>query len=382
MLDRASRTKHYSEHLFTEMREMNSTTSRATATFRHRLMDAMHPLSDADAWNRILNRINPMWSTTGVRARVVARVEETSDTFSLWLKPNGRWRGHHAGQHVELGVDIDGVRRRRVFSVSNAGGSQAPLRITIQRQGPDGVTAWLHANARPGLIVDIGQAGGEFVLPSPLPDALLMIAGGSGITPLLAMLHALADRACTADIVLLQLFRHPDQRLFAEELAALSKKLPGLRTLTHCSAENGRLSAADIASRVPDLSRRHALLCGPEGLMTQISQAWDRLGLPERLQIERFGAPRPATGTGSAVIHASESEQVFTQDAELTLLESAEAAGLAPRFGCRAGLCRTCLCRKRSGEARNLITGLVSSQPDEWIQLCVSVAESDLELAL
>lgn len=79
---------------------------------------------------------------------------------------------------------------------------------------------------------------------------------------------------------------------------------------------------------------------------------------------------------------ALQSAQAFTQTNNRTLLESAETAGLTPKFGCRAGLCRTCLCQKRSGRVRNLVTGLVSTQPDEWVQLCISVAESDLELAL
>lgn len=362
---------------------MNSTPPRAAPTISRRLVTALHPFSDAEAWNRLLGWLNPAWSATGIRARVMARVDESDDTTSLWLKPNRAWRGHRAGQHIQVCVEIEGVRRRRIFSLSNAAGSNRMLRITFQRQKPGGVTDWLHAHARPGLVVEIGQASGSFVLPHPVPARLLMIAGGSGITPLLAMLQSLADDASTADILLFQLFRHPGQRLFADELAALSQRLPGLRVQAHCSAERGRLGADDILRRLPDLAQRRTLMCGPESLMSEITETWRRLGMLERLQTERFAAPRPPAGSGSAaIIHAAKSEQVFTQTADLSLLESAEAAGLRPKFGCRAGLCRTCLCRKRRGEVRNLVTGLVSSQPDEWIQLCISVAESDVELAL
>jgi len=362
---------------------MNQMPARAATTIRRRLSNAVHPLSDLEAWNRVLRRIDPMWSLTGIRARVVERVDESADTLSLWLKPNRRWRGHSAGQHIELSVEIEGVRRRRVFSLSNAAGSNRLLRITLQRQAAGGVTDWLHANARPGLVVEISQASGDFVLPSPAPEPLLMIAGGSGVTPLLAMLHRLADNASTTDIRLFQLFRQPDQRLFAKELVALSQRLPGLRVHAHCSADQGRLSAEDIAECVDDMALRHTLLCGPEGLMADVADCWRRLGVEDRLRTERFSAPRPAAGSGAASsVHAVKSEQMFTQAPGLTLLESAEAAGLQPKFGCRAGLCRTCLCRKRSGRVRNLVTGLVSSQPDEWLQLCISVAESDLELSL
>jgi len=350
---------------------------------RRRLVAAFDPISDVGAWNRLLARIDPAWSLDCVRARVVARVDENADTLSLWLKPNRRWRGHRAGQHVELTVEIAGVTRRRVFSLSNARGSGRLIRLTLQRQAAGGVTDWLHANARPGLVVEIGPAGGEFVLPEPTPGRLLMIAGGTGITPLLAMLSHLADRGSTADIMLFQLFRLPAERLFADELDTLARRLPGLRVIAHCSSENGRLGADELASRVPDLAQRTTLLCGPETLMADVTETWAALGLETGLRTERFAAPRPPAGDGSvARVHAVESEQVFTQSADLTLLESAEAAGLEPKFGCRAGLCRTCLCRKRSGRVRNLVTGLVSDQTDEWVQLCVSVAESDLELVL
>lgn len=348
-----------------------------------RISEALRPFSDAAAWDRLLGRINPLWTVRGVRARVVDRIEESADTISLWLKPNRHWQEHQAGQHVLLGVEIEGVRRRRVFSISSAPRRDGLLRITLQRQRPGGVTEWLHTRARKGLIVGLEPAGGAFVLPDSVPARLLMIAGGTGITPLMAMLQQLAEDACTADIVLFQLYRRPDQRLFAGELAELARRLPGLRIHTRCSAEHGRLSPPDLVSRVPEFARQHTLLCGPEPLMADFSAAWTRLGLHTKLQTERFGAPRPVAGNrAESRIHAIESEQVFTQASDLSLLESAEAAGLQPKFGCRAGLCRTCLCRKQSGHVRNLLTGLVSSQPDEWVQLCVSVAESDLELSL
>lgn len=357
--------------------------TREIPPLQHWLRDALHPLSDAGAWNRLLGRVDPLWSVTGIRARVVDRVTESTDTISLWLKPNRRWRGHAPGQHFMLGVEVDGVLRRRVFSVSNAARPDRLLRITLQRQAAGGVTEWLHEHAQKGLVVDISEASGEFVLPDPVPDRLLMIAGGSGITPLMAMLQQLADADCTADIVLFQLYRHPNQRLFAGELAELSRRLPGLSVHAHCSADRGRLMANPLASSVADLDRRQTLLCGPEPLMDDVASAWAGRGLGDHLQTERFAAPRPTAGAQPGTqVHALESEQVFTQVADRTLLESAEAAGLLPKFGCRAGLCRTCLCQKRSGRVRNLLTGLASSQPDEWVQLCVSVAESDLELSL
>ncbi len=159
--------------------------------------------------------------------------------------------------------------------------------------------------------------------------------------------------------------------------------MPGLSVQIHASATDGRLAASRIPTLVSDLAERQTLLCGPASLISDVSATWAALDLAGQLQLERFAAPRPPVQPGGGqTVHAMQSEQMFTQTSGLSLLEAAEAAGLKPKYGCRAGLCRSCLCKKHSGTARNLLTGLSSSQPDEWIQLCVSVAETELELAL
>lgn len=387
-LDNIPSGGQYSEHLFTQYVESMTTQPLVhPLPVRRLLLDATRPISDPVAWNRVFERINPLWSMSTIRARVVRRVEENDDTFSLWLKTNRHWQGHQAGQHVAVGVEIDGVMRRRVFSISNGpdrpGKGAGLLRVTIQRQDGNGVTTWLHANAEIGLVLELSAADGQFVLPNPPPERLLMIAGGSGITPLMAILQQLARNRFDGEIVFLQLCRHMDQRLFSNELDSLAERLPGLSVQIHASAAHGRLAASRIPELVPDLAERHTLLCGPASLISDVSATWEALGLAGQLQLERFAAPRPPVQPGGEqTVHAIQSEQMFTQTSGLSLLEAAEAAGLKPKHGCRAGLCRSCLCKKHSGTARNLLTGLSSSQPDEWIQLCVAVAETELELAL
>lgn len=351
------------------------------------LAQAIHPLSDRVALDGALQQLNPLWSTGSIRARILRRHEESPDTFSLLLKTNRHWPGHRAGQHVRLSVEMNGVIRQRTFSLSSATGQAGMgtrrVRLTIQRQGDDGATAWLHAHAKPGMVVELSRPDGQFVLPSPAPDQLLMIAGGSGITPLIAMLQQLALNQYQGDIRFVQLCRQEAHRLFPDELTELGQQLPGLSVLVHASASKGRLPMQQLTTLIPDLAERYTLVCGPTSLMSDVSDLWQSLAEPPPLLMERFTAPRPAeTSDGAFQVRLANSEQAFTQLQGNNLLESAEAAGLQPAYGCRAGLCRTCLCRKHHGAVRNLLTGQRSSQPDEWIQLCVSVAESDLELTL
>lgn len=384
MLDTSPEGPDNSEHSFTEIISMHLAEPTST---RQRLSSLAQPLSDRAAWDRLLQRIDPTWSLTEIRARIVRRLEESDDTFSLHLLANRHWPSHRAGQHVRLQVEIDGVLRQRVFSISSAPSKDSrdrrQLRLTIQRQPGQGVTEWLYQHAGVGQVVTLSPPGGDFTLPDPVPSKLLMIAGGSGITPIMAMLNDLAGRGHSEDIYLLQLCRIPSQRLFAAELDTLGAQLPGLAVDVHFSQPGGRINLESLTERVPDLDSRHTLLCGPAGLMDQATAFWQTRPMCKALQTERFAAPRPkSSGTDQLAISAENSKQVFTQMNGQTLLESAEAAGLSPDYGCRAGICRTCLCRKTHGTVRNLITGLSSSQADEWIQLCVSVAESDLELDL
>jgi len=296
------------------------------------LREAVRPISDRDGWNRLLQGLQPLWTLDQARARIVARVEESDDTFSLWLRANRHWHGYRPGQHAALGVEIDGVRRQRVFSLSHADHGNRTLRMTIRRQPGEGMTDWLYRHAAVGRTVDLSAAGGEFVLPEPTPRKLLMIAAGSGITPMMAMLHDLAARGFDGDIVLLQMCRNATQQLFANELVGLEPRLPGLSTLLHASAVSGRLAAAGLPELVPDLAQRHTLLCGPAAFMHDVEQVWAGLGCSERLQREHFAPPRPVStdpsspGTEHRVL-ALESAQAFTQGNDLTLLESAEAAG-------------------------------------------------------
>jgi ferredoxin len=125
-------------------------------------------------------------------------------------------------------------------------------------------------------------------------------------------------------------------------------------------------------------------VCGPPALIGGARAAWsERGGRPEQFLAETF-TPARLTVSGAA---AQGTLRFLRSDARApiasgTLLEQAEAAGLAPDFGCRMGICRTCTCRKAAGAVRNVLTGEVSDEDDEDIQLCVSVPAGDVALQL
>lgn len=343
------------------------------------------PLNDAAAVDRLLQRVNRRWSIREVCAEVVGVRPEAGAACSLWLKPNHLWRGHVAGQHILLTVEIDGVRHQRAFSLSAAPRADGLLRLTLRVSARGQVSRWLQDPACVGRVLTISQAQGEFVLPVMRPDRVLMIAAGSGISPLMAMLQQLAAEQYSGDIQLLRVDRQASDILLHEEAASLRETLPGLRIVQHESRTQGRFDAARIVALVPDAGSRCWLVCGPEGLMDLVRAVHAETSDAPLLQ-EHFAAPplRSAELLGGQPrkVRVQGAEGAFDAAPGQSLLVAAEAAGLSPKFGCRAGICRSCLCQKRRGSTVNLITGARSDAPDEWIQLCISTAESDLEISL
>ncbi len=372
----------------------------ASARFQDTLQRGLNallstPLAGGLAWphgpHRFVETFAPTWSLASVRARIVDIRYETEDTVTLVLAPNARWSGFRAGQYVRLGVDVDGVRRTRCFSVSSsAHGPRERLTVTIRENRGGVVSSFLVRRAQRGMVVELSPAEGSFALPEQRPERILLLGGGSGITPLMSMLRTLHDEFYEGRITLLYYARTPEDIIFGAELRALRHAWP--RAEFHPITESGspgalegRFCAEHVDALVPDAASCATFACGPQGMLDAVQNLWDARGWGDRLHMERFVAPaapaRDADGDAGGAVRFSRAN-VVALPAAGTLLERAEAAGLNPESGCRMGICHTCKCRKTSGTVRNLLTGAVSAEADEEIQLCVSVPVGDVTLDL
>ncbi len=334
-----------------------------------------------------LTQLDRTWAPGEIRARVVAVIDETADTRTLVLRPNRQWRGHRAGQYTTVDVEIDGVQVRRCYSISSAP-SDPRLAITIKRVAGGRVSPWVQAHVRPGDVLRLGPAAGDFVLADDAAARpLLLLSGGSGITPVMSILRERAARGAVGDVVFVHHARRREDIIFRAELEALAVRHRGLRLCFRTDDDpdgEGGFDEARLARLVPDFAARTTMLCGPAGLMDRVEQMWARAGASARLQRERFAAaplPTPAAGAPVA-IRLTRSARTVEAGGAGTLLEQLERAGERPASGCRMGICQSCKCTKRSGAVENLRTGVISTDPDEEIQLCISAARSDLELGL
>ncbi|MGH2913352.1 MAG: FAD-binding oxidoreductase, partial [Solirubrobacteraceae bacterium] len=149
-----------------------------------------------------LELINPLWSTREMRGRVERVERETPTAVTVTIKPGWEWQGHLPGQYLRLGIEVDGVHHWRAYSLTSDP-LRADGRISITPKLVEGgkVSPFLFSRVRPGAIVRLGGVEGTFVLPDPLPQSLLLITAGSGITPIMSMLRSLDRGDAVGDVV-------------------------------------------------------------------------------------------------------------------------------------------------------------------------------------
>src|SRR5256886_3361851 len=332
--------------------------------------------------------VRPLLVKRDVRAEVTAVRHQTPKSVTLTLCPNENWRGQRAGQFVGVSVEIDGVRETRPYSPAGsqhaAGGA---LELTVSTHPEGTVSRYLRDRARPRMIVGLTQAEGDFVLPDPRPERVLLISGGSGITPLMAMLRTLCDEGFPGELGFLNYARSSELALYGAELDELVECHGGLRVARAVTQGRGlpltgRFCREHLCAVTSDHSSAATFVCGPPALIDAVRAVWAQDGLPEPA-VETFTPPALSFDTDGAEGHirfaASGREAA---NSGLPLLEQAEDAGLAPQHGCRMGICNTCSCRKTAGTVRNVLTGEISSPGDEQIRICVSMPLADVALDL
>ena len=325
--------------------------------------------------------LDPLRSRSRPRARVLAVHPETRDAVTLVLRPGRGWSGHVPGQYVRLGVDVDGVRLWRAYSVTSPPRPDGAIAVTVKAIPGGVVSNHLVRAARPGMVVQLDRATGDFVLPRPRPDRVLFVTAGSGITPVMGMLrHAAAE---LRDVVLVHCAPTAADVIFGAELRALARA-GQLRLVEWHSDTAGLLTPRALAEAVPDLADRQTWACGPTGLLDALEEHWTARGVADRLHTERFRPTVVVAGEGGTVTFAGTGRSVAAAGGT-PLLDAGEDAGVLMPSGCRMGICFGCVVPLREGAVRDLRTGdLTSAVPgdDAMVQTCVSAAAGDCVLDL
>jgi ferredoxin-NADP reductase len=354
--------------------------------WRLRLLRALRSLFTPLLPDDYLELINPLWSTQELRGRIERIHPETADAATIVIRPGWEWEGHEPGQYLRIGMAVDGVHHWRAYSLtSDPGRPDGCISITPKLVDSGKVSPFLVRQAHSGSIVRLGGVEGVFVLPDPLPEKFLFISAGSGITPIMSMLRALARRDALDDVVLLHSARRPDDVIFGDELRALAERHPGFRLHEQLTDEMGRMGPEDLDRLCPDWREREAFLSGPADLLDALDEHWNREGDCERMHMERF---QPIVGSGDAeqgeggTIRFTDSDIEAESDGSQPILVAGEEAGATLPFGCRMGICHTCVGKLCAGQIRDLRTGKVTGSEGEMVRTCVNAPEGPVEIAL
>ena len=243
----------------------------------------------------------------------------------------------------------------------------------------------MHDQLNIGDKIRVGAPAGKFFFDDLPSKAVVLIAGGVGITPLMSILRYLTDRSWHGTIYFINAIRSHEDRIYETELAYLANRFENLHVLTYYSQakppvdvaipsprweeKSGYINAEDLNAFIPGLRALPIFLCGPDPMMQAVRKTMVSLGVPnEQIATEEFVSPRTNVVTNehpissqtkstdaeieSAMVTFAASNQTIDIDASTTVLEAAEQAGVTLPWECRSGICGQCKVRCTSGRVR------------------------------
>lgn len=336
--------------------------------------------------------VNPLWTTHKMQAQVVNVWDETKDSRTITLKPGANWRLHRAGQHIRIGIPVEGRQYTRTYTISSAPERADGLfTITVKAIEDGRVSRHIVRNLKVGDFLPVGLPQGDFYLPDASPIQPLFITAGSGITPAMSMLRSLVAQQRTPSTVHIHFAPHEFDVIFGRELRTMDAeqkyyRLHEVHTRKFGDDEQaaGHFSLEMLEQVCPDWKERDCYACGPASLLSELERTWENAGLSRKLHIERFRAEFTdihADAVGGKVTFA-QSGVAVDADSQTNLLRVAEEAGMNPPHGCRMGICHTCNTTLKSGCVRDLRSGEILNEAGAIVQTCVCAAAGDCELDL
>jgi stearoyl-CoA 9-desaturase NADPH oxidoreductase len=334
-----------------------------------------------------LHLINPLWSARELRGVVVEVVPETEHAATLVIRPGWGWSSRYSpGQYIGIGVQVDGRWHWRSYSLTSvptdaSDRKDGTISITVKAMPEGFLSRHLVGGLAPGTVVRLAAPKGDFVLPDPPPDKVLFVTAGSGLTPVMGMLRMLSRRGTMTDVVLVHSAPAEQDVLFRQELHRMVEEHPTLRLHEQLTDSMGMLELERLADLVPDWPERETWACGPPPMLDAAERVWKAQHLTGKLHVERFSVQLDGAGGEGGTVTFGAGGRTAEVDGATTLLEAGEEAGVQMPFGCRMGICQSCVVPLVQGSVRDLRNGDVHVEGDR-IQTCISAAAGDCVLGV
>lgn len=297
------------------------------------------------------------------------------------------------GQFLTFSAQVDGKAIKRSYTIASSPAQRDYVEITVKREEQGAESRYLHDHVAVGDHLEVSGPSGVFIFTGKEADSIVLVSGGVGITPMMCILRYLTDCGFPGEIFFLHGARTAQDIIFREELAYLKKRHANVRVVVTIedyedaawTGLTGHVSKEMIAQSVPGIARRRVHVCGPPGMIAAVKATLLDLGVPgDKIKTEAFGpakgaapapepknaapapdvdvppapAPAPPAGAAAPAPPASAAAPAPSAQVEVqfkksgksgplapdqSVLEAAEAIGVAIDFQCRVGTCGTCV---------------------------------------
>jgi ferredoxin-NADP reductase len=332
--------------------------------------------------------------------QVIERVQAAHGVVTFWLAVPGTTQSpaqYLPGQFITIGLPTARGPIYRSYSLCGPGSGKGPWEITIKRHHAGVVSRYLYDSIRPGMLLQASAPAGSFTLPRDLnpQTSLILVALGSGITPIYGMLRAIARRAPTERprVQLHYAYHSPTDSIYAREINALDPQHSWLAQCHYVSTQGARITPDLVWRQSGAPARAEWYVCGPVAFKRNMEGALARYGVPaKRFHAEIFTTMRAASSSAASAAMGRGRVRLADRNAVLetrpgeTLLEALERNGYHPQFSCRVGSCGTCKLRRVSGQVREVaeIDPSVltpSERAQGYVLSCVSQPVGEVTLA-
>jgi ferredoxin-NADP reductase len=299
---------------------------------------------------------------------------QTHDAKTLCFRiQDGKQMIAKPGQFLTFHLNIGGNQVVRCYSICSSPLRTDYVEITPKRTKDGYASDFLNEGVMPGLVIHASGPAGQFYFDEAVHNDIVLIAAGSGITPMIAMLRYIEERGHSVPVTLIYSVRTSRDIIFERELLRLTRSLAKFRLIITLSAPDadwkgnkGRLNKEFLVERILDFRSPTFFLCGPAGFMLHVSELLKEQGVSaDRIKQESFGGkpslavPDPGGDLSVPFVEFLRSGFQFELMPDMTLLEFAEAVGVSIPYGCRQGQCGTC--------ATRLLQGHVTMQAEDGL---------------
>ena len=335
---------------------------------------------DQHAANFWLQKFNSLWSINQALGKIVQKENSAQNMVSLTIQFNRHFMVGQAGQHHPIFVEVNGIRYERSYSLTQLDAQHVLLTVKKVDQGK--VSSWLVEQAQVGDILEFGQPYGDMLLPTQA-QPMVLLAAGSGITPMLSLLKALAKTdQMTAPIQLLYWVKQYADFAFKALFEKLAEQYPNFSFQVFYTQEEdaGERLNQDHAALVTHIENSVVYACGPSGFVAQAEQLFAHA---QSFKSEAFSMSTVENSDiGFVNITLLKSKKVVAIPKGQSILTSLEQQNIKPTHGCRMGICNKCVCNKVEGSTKNMVNGSQNSEPGNVLKICVNSAQSDLVIDL